>query len=169
MLRSLEWVVLLGLGASAIWVLVAVLVGFANMLGNTLSSWRAKVAVIYDKFKMEKKWLTPNLPRQAAYRLDMAEYEKSYDGYGKKQADIRVCTLHWAEHRCSAAATDALTSWLRETLVELEAKALHKERERFIETLLEILAKHQEILLGQVPPRLAALPSQHPSPAAPAQ
>lgn len=153
MLRGLGWEIILGLGAAVLWVLTAVVIGFAHMLGGALSRWRTKVAVSYDKFKMEKKLLTPNLPRQAAYRLDLNDYDNSYDGYGKRQADIRVCTLQSTEHRCSLAATESLTTWIREILVALEARKLDKERMEFVESLLEILAGNQEALLKQATAR----------------
>jgi hypothetical protein len=149
MLRSLDGYILLGLGAAALWILLAVVIGFANMLGSVVSRWRTRVAVTYDKFKMEKKWETPNLARQAAYRLDLADYEKSYSGYDKRQVDIRVCTLHSAEHRCSLAAAESLTAWVREILSELESRDLDGEKEAFVESLLEVLAKGQETLLKQ--------------------
>lgn len=149
MLRTLEWTVILGLGAALVWVVMAIVIGFTNMLGGMFSRWRAKMAVVYDKFKMEKEWSTPNLPRQAAYRLDLGAYEKSYEGYDKRQADIRVCTLHASEHRCSLAAMEALTSWVRETLVALGERGLDQERVSYVEALLEILASHQETLLSQ--------------------
>lgn len=149
MLRSLDWKVLLALGATVLWILLAVVIGFANMLGSMVSRWRTRVAVAYDKFKMEKKWQTPNLARQAAYRLDLAEYGASYKGYGKRQSDIRVCTLKPTEHRCALAATESLAQWVREILSELDKRELDEERESFVESLLDVLAQGQETLLQQ--------------------